>query len=126
MIQNQTLLKITDNSGAKIVRCIKVLGGFQRRYAYAGETIVVALQKIRNKNKHLSKVAKGDISRAVIVRTKAKKKKQDGLFISFTKNSAVLVNKQNKPIATRIKGPITQDVKKNKLMKLVSLSSGFL
>jgi large subunit ribosomal protein L14 len=126
MIQLQTILKITDNSGAKHVRCIKVLGGFQRRYAYSGEIIVVAVQKIRSKNKHLSKVAKGDVSRAIIVRTRYKNKKKDGLILGFNKNSAVLVNKQNKPIATRIKGPITQNVKKNRFMKLASLSSGFL
>lgn len=126
MIQLQTILKITDNSGAKDVRCIKVLGGFQRRYAYAGEVIVVAVQKIRSKNKHLSKVAKGDVSRAIIVRTRYKNRKKDGLILGFNKNSAVLVNKQNKPIATRIKGPITQNVKKNRFMKLASLSSGFL
>ena len=126
MIQLQTILKVTDNSGAKSSRCIKVLGGFQKKYGNSGELIIVAVQKIRNKNKYLSKVSKGDVSKAIIVRTKFKNRKRDGSFLIFNKNAVVLVNKQNKPIGTRIKGPVTQNIKKNKFMKLASLSSGFL
>ena len=126
MIQTQTILKITDNSGAKTGRCIKILGGFQQRYGYRGSTIILAIQKIRKKNKKFSKVKKGDVVRAVIVRTKFKEQKRDGFAVSFKENFVVLVNAQNKPIGTRIKGPVSQEVKKNKFMKLASLSSGFL
>lgn len=126
MIQTQTILKIIDNSGAKTVRCIKVLGGFQKRYCYAGDVIVVSVQKIRKKNKLLSKVQKGDVCHAIVTRTRSKKKRKDGLAISFKDNSGVLVNSQNKPLFTRIKGAVSRDLKKNNFMKLVSLSSGFL
>lgn len=126
MIQTQTILKMGDNSGAITGRCIRVLGGFQQRYAYRGDVIILAVQKIRKKNKKFSKVKKGDVARAVIVRTKAKEKKRDGFSVSFTENFAVLINAQNKPVGTRIKGPVGQEIRKNKFMKLVSLSSGFL
>jgi large subunit ribosomal protein L14 len=126
MIQSQTILKISDNSGAKTGRCIRVLRGFQRRYAGRGDVIILAVQKIRKKNKKFSKVKKGDVVKAVIVRTKSKEKKRDGFTVSFKENVVVLVNAQNKPIGTRIKGPVSQEVKKNKFMKLASLSSGFL
>lgn len=126
MIQNRSILTITDNSGAKTAKCIKVLGGFQRRYAYLGDTIVIAVQKIKSKNKYRSKVKKGDVLKAVITRTKFKKKRKDGFTFKFNINSGVLVNKQNKPLATRILGPVSKEMKTNKLMKLASLSAGFL
>jgi len=126
MIQNQSILTIVDNSGAKTAKCIKVLGGFQRRYAYIGNTIVVAIQKIRSKSKSKSKVKKGEVLRAVIIRTKFKKNKKDGSSFMFALNAGVLINKQNKPIATRILGPVTKELKTNKLMKVASLSAGFL
>jgi len=102
MIQTQSILIITDNSGAKTVKCIKVLGGFQRRYSYVGNTIVIAVQKLKKKNKYRSKVKKGEVLRAVITRTKSKKKRDDGLTFQFDINSGVLINKQNKPVGTRI------------------------
>lgn len=126
MIQNQSILIIVDNSGAKSARCIKILGGFQRRYAYMGDTVVVTVQKIRSKNKFRSKVKKGEVLRAVIVRTKFRKIKKDGSSFLFNLNAGVLINKQNKPIATRILGPVTKELKTNKNMKVASLSAGFL
>jgi large subunit ribosomal protein L14 len=126
MIQTQSILIINDNSGTKTAKCIKVLGGFQRRYAYLGDTIVVAVQKIKSKNKYRAKVKKGDVLRTVITQTKFKKKRKDGLMFKFNLNAGVLVNKQNKPIATRVIGPVTKEMKINKLMKLASLSAGFL
>ena len=126
MIQNQSILIIADNSGAKTAKCIKVLGGFQRRYAYTGDTVVVAVQKIKSKNKYRAKVKKGDVLRAVIIGTRFKEKRKDGLMFKFNFNSGVLVNKQNKPLSTRVTGPVTKEMKINKLMKLASLSPGFL
>jgi len=126
MIQNQSILTIVDNSGAKTAKCIKVLGGFQRRYAYIGNTIVVAVQKIKSKNKSKSKVKRGEVLRAIIIRTKFKKNKKDGSSFMFNLNAGVLINKQNKPIATRVLGPVTKELKTNKLMKVASLSAGFL
>lgn len=126
MIQTQSILTIVDNSGAKTAKCIKVLGGFQRRYAYIGNTVVVAVQKIRSKNKSKSKVKKGEVIRAIIIRTKFKKNKKDGSSFMFALNAGVLINKQNKPIATRILGPVTKELKTNKFMKVASLSAGFL
>ena len=126
MIQTQSILTIVDNSGAKTAKCIKVLGGFQRRYAYIGNTIVVAVQKIRSKNKSKSKVKKGEVLRAIIIRTKFKKNKKDGSSFMFALNAGVLINKQNKPVATRILGPVTKELKTNKFMKIASLSAGFL
>jgi large subunit ribosomal protein L14 len=117
---------INDNSGAKIAKCIKVLGGFQRKYAYLGNTVVVAVQKIKSKNKYRSKVKKGEVLRALIIKTKFRSVRKDGFLFKFSTNSGVLVNKQEKPLATRITGPITREMKKKKLMKLASLSSGFL
>jgi len=119
-------LTIVDNSGAKTAKCIKVLGGFQRRYAYVGNTVVVAVQKIRSKNKSKSKVKKGEVLRAIIIRTKFKKNKKDGSSFMFALNAGVLINKQNKPVATRILGPVTKELKTNKFMKIASLSAGFL
>jgi large subunit ribosomal protein L14 len=126
MIQSGTFLNVVDNSGAKIAKCIKVLGGFQRRYANIGNIVVVAIQKIRSKNKAKSKVKKGEVLRAIIIRTKFKKQKKDGSNFMFAINAGVLINKQNKPIATRILGPVTKDLKTNKFMKVASLSAGFL
>jgi large subunit ribosomal protein L14 len=126
MIQTQSILIITDNSGAKTVKCIKVLGGFQRRYSYVGNTIVIAVQKLKKKKKYRSKVKKGEVLRAVITRTKSKKKRDDGLTFQFDINSGVLINKQNKPVGTRIFGPVIKEMKNKKFMKLASLSSGFV
>jgi large subunit ribosomal protein L14 len=126
MIQTQTLLKIIDNSGAKSVQCIKTLGGFKRKYSYIGDTVITTIKKIRSKNKLLSKVKKGEIFSAIIIRTKFKQFRKDGSFLFFNENTCVLVDKQKKPVATRIFGPIPKELRINKLMKIASISSGFL
>nr|YP_010164011.1 ribosomal protein L14 [Thalassiosira nordenskioeldii]QRK25914.1 ribosomal protein L14 [Thalassiosira nordenskioeldii] len=126
MIQQQTILKVTDNSGAKTVKCIKVLNGFKRRFAIAGDTIIVSVQKLRNKSRSTSKVKKGEVHKAVILRTKSKLQKKDGTTTFFQLNAVSLINKQGKPIASRIIGPIPKVLKKRKKIKFVTLSSGFI
>ena len=122
MIQQQTLLKVADNSGAKYVKCIKVLGGFKRKIAFVGDFIMVSVQKLRNKSKKTSKVLKGDVYKAIVVRTKHKVKKNDGSFYFFTENAVSLLNKQNKILASRLLGPIPKKLKINKFLKLASIS----
>nr|YP_009495529.1 ribosomal protein L14 [Psammoneis japonica]AWQ64259.1 ribosomal protein L14 [Psammoneis japonica] len=126
MIQQQTILKVADNSGAKTVKCIKVLGGFKRRFAYLGDIIVVSVQQLRNKSKLTAKVQKGEVLKALIIRTKTKDRKKDGSAIFFNDNFVSLINKQGNPIATRIIGPIPKSLKKNKFMKFATLSAGFV
>lgn len=126
MIQQQTILKVTDNSGAKTVKCIKVLNGFKRRVATLGDTIIVSIQKLRNKARLTSKVKKGEVHKAIIIRTKNKTIKKDGTIIFFQSNAVSLINKQGKPIASRIIGPTPKILKKKKKIKFVTLSSGFI
>jgi large subunit ribosomal protein L14 len=126
MIQQQTILKVTDNSGAKTVKCIKVLNGFKRRFAILGDTIIVSIQKLRNKARLTSKVRKGEVHKAIIIRTKKKTAKKDGSLIFFQSNAVSLINKQGKPIASRIIGPLPKILKKKKKIKLGTLSSGFI
>ena len=126
MIQQQSVLKVVDNSGAKLVRCIKVLGGFKKRYANLGDIIVVSIQQLRNKSKKTSKVLKGAVFRALVVRTKTNKQKKDGSTRIFQENSVVLINKQGNPIGTRIIGPISKTLKKKKFIKFISLSRGLV
>jgi large subunit ribosomal protein L14 len=126
MIQHHTLLKVSDNSGAKIVKCIKVLGGFKKQFAKLGDTIVVSVQNLRNKSKKTSKVKKKEIYKALIVRTKNSTKQKDGSLISFYENSVVLLNNLGKPIGTRIIGPIPKILKKHKFQKLFSISTGLI
>lgn len=126
MIQQRSVLKVVDNSGSKIVQCIKVLGGFKKRYANLGDIIVVSVQQLRNKSKKTSKVLKGHVFRALVVRTKISKVKKDGSFVVLQENSVVLINKQGNPIGTRIVGPIPKILKKKKFMKFISLSRGLM
>nr|BBC77619.1 ribosomal protein L14 [Nitzschia sp. PL1-4] len=126
MIQQESILKVVDNSGAKTVKCIKVLGGFKRRYASLGDLIVVSVQQLRNKSKSTSKVLKGGVFRALVVRTKKQCKKRDGSLFLLEENAAVLINKQGNPIGTRILGPIPKSLKKKKFMKFISLSVGLI
>jgi len=126
MIQQQSILKVADNSGAKTVKCIKVLGGFKKRYANLGDVIVVSVQQLRNKSKKTSKVLKGGVFRALVVRTKTQYKKKDGSSFALNENSVTLINKQGNPIGTRILGPIPKTLKKKKFMKFVSLSIGLI
>lgn len=126
MIQQKTILKVFDNSGAKTVRCIKVLGGFKKKYASLGDTIVVSVQKLRNKSKKTSKVKKKEVYRALIIRTKTPYKKKDGSTIIFNENSVALMNKQGNPLGTRIIGPLPKLLKKQKVQKFLSISTGLI
>lgn len=129
MIQQQTILKVADNSGAKTVKCIKVLGGFKKKYAKLGSTIIVSVKELRNKAKITSKIQKKEIYKALIIQTKKKFKRKDGLTVFINnknKNSVVLMNKKGNPIATRILAPIPFDLKKKKLSKFLSISTGLI
>ena len=118
MIQMQTILDVADNSGAKKVGCIKILGGTRRRYASLGDVIVVSVKDaIPN-----SKIRKGEVVKAVIVRTKKEVGRSDGSFIKFDDNSAVLINPQGDPIGTRIFGPVARELRAKRFMKIVSLA----
>jgi large subunit ribosomal protein L14 len=118
MIQEETNLIVADNSGAKRVRCIRVLGGSGRQYASLGDLIVVAVKAaIPN-----GTVKKGEVSRAVIVRTKKEVKRKDGTYIRFDENAAVLINAQNEPRGTRIFGPVARELREKQFMKIVSLA----
>ena len=118
MIQTETNLSIADNSGAKRVQCIKVLGGSKRRYAAVGDVIVVSVKEAAPRGK----VKKGDVHRAVVVRTSKEIRRVDGSAIRFDSNAAVLVNAQGEPIGTRIFGPVTRELRSRNLMKIVSLA----
>jgi len=124
MIQQQTILKVSDNSGAKTAKCIKILGGFKRKFAIAGDTIVVSIQQLRNKSKKTSKVKKGEVYKALIIRTKKGIKNRSETFTTFNDNAISLINKQNNPVATRIIGPISKAVK-TKYAKFASIAAGF-
>ena len=126
MIQQQTILKVADNSGAKTVKCIKVLGGFKKKHASVGDLLVVSVQRLRTKSKKTSKVLKGEVFRALVLRTKTQYKKKDGSFFLLNENSVTLIDKQGNPIGTRILGPIPKTLKKKKFMKFVSLSVGLI
>jgi len=126
MIQQQTILKVADNSGAKSVKCIKILNGYNRQFAILSDIIIVSIQKLRNKARSVSKVQKGEVHKAVIIRTKKKITKKDGTITFFSTNAVSLISKQGKPIATRIIGPMPKKLKKKKNLKLATLSSGFI
>ncbi len=118
MIQMQTRLSVADNSGAKEVMCVKVLGGSKRRFASIGDIIVVSIKDaIPN-----SKVKKGDVAKAVVVRTTHKLKRPDGSYIKFDENSAVLINAAKEPIGTRIFGPVARELRAKQFVKIVSLA----
>jgi len=124
MIQEQTLVKISDNSGAKIAKCIKVLGGFKKKYAKIGDFIIVSIKELRNKEKENTKVKRGEVYKALVLRTKAiYNSKKLGSQIIFNENSVALINKQGNPIGTRILGPVLRALKKKKLQKFISISS---
>lgn len=118
MIQMQTNLEVADNSGAKRVQCIKVLGGSHRNIASVGDIIVVSIKDAIPRGK----VKKGDVHKAVIVRTAFPVKRADGTLIRFDKNAVVLINKQGEPIGTRIFGPVPRELRARKFMKIVSLA----
>jgi large subunit ribosomal protein L14 len=118
MIQMRTILEVADNSGAKRVQCIKVLGGSRRRYAELGDVIVVSIKEALPG----TKVKKGDVAHAVVVRTVHQTSRADGSYIRFDENSAVLVNKEREPIGTRIFGPVARELRAKKFMKIISLA----
>ena len=118
MIQAESVLAVADNSGAKVVQCIKVLGGSRRRYATLGDIIAVSIKEALPG----SKVKKGEMARAVIVRTKREMRRPDGSYIKFDDNSAVLINAQMEPVGTRIFGPVARELRGKRFMKIVSLA----
>jgi large subunit ribosomal protein L14 len=118
MIQVQTQMTVADNSGAKKVACIRVLGGTRRRYARVGDIIIVA---VKEAIPH-SKVKKGDVMRAVVVRTVKETRRSDGSYIRFDDNSAVLINPAGDPIGTRIFGPVARELRAKRFMKIISLA----
>ena len=118
MIQMETVLDVADNSGAKRVRCIKVLGGSKRKYATIGYVIVVSVKDAAPNGK----VKKGQVARAVIVRTRKEVRRKDGSYIRFDDNSAVLITKENEPVGSRIFGPVARELRARKFMKIVSLA----
>lgn len=124
MIQTQTILKVVDNSGAKIAKCIKVLGGFHKRYANLGDLIVVSVQELRNRSKKTSKVMKGSVFRALVIKVKKKCNKKDGSTFTLKENAVVLINKQGNLVGSRILSSIPRILKKKKFMKFVSVSLG--
>ncbi len=118
MIQMQSILEVADNSGAKRLGCIKVLGGTRRKYASLGDVIIVSIKDALPN----SKIKKGEVARAVIVRTKKEVERPDGSFIKFDDNSAVLINPQGEPIGTRIFGPVARELRAKRFMKIISLA----
>ncbi len=118
MIQMQTRLDVADNSGAKSVMCIKVLGGTRRKYASIGDVIVVTVKEASPN----AKVKKGEVLKAVVVRTRKELNRNDGTYIRFDTNSAVLINAQNEPIGTRIFGPVARELRAKNFAKIISLA----
>ena len=118
MIQQETRLKVADNSGAKEVLCIKVLGGSRKRYAKTGDLIVITVKKALPG----SNVKKGEVHKAVVVRTRKERKRKDGSYIRFDDNAAVLVNENKEPKGTRVFGPVARELWEKKFMKILSLA----
>ena len=118
MIQQETVLDVADNSGAKRVMCIRVLGGTRRRYAALGDVIIVAVQEALPS----ARVKKGEVARAVVVRTRREYGRNDGSYVKFDTNSAVLINEEGEPIGTRIFGPVARELRAKRFMKIISLA----
>ena len=118
MIQALSVLQVADNSGAKVVQCVKVLGGSRRRYARLGDVITVSIKEAMPN----SKVKKGTLAKAVVVRTRQEQRRPDGSYIKFDDNSAVLINPQREPLGTRIFGPVARELRGKRFMKIVSLA----
>ncbi len=118
MIQPYSMLKVADNSGAKRIMCIKVLGGTRKRYARVGD-IIVASVKEADPN---GKVKKGEVVRAVVVRTKKEFRRSDGTYVKFDENAAVIINNQKEPVGTRIFGPVVRELRAKEFMKIISLA----
>lgn len=125
MIQLQTILKVSDNSGAKDVKCIKVITG-KGKAAKLGDLLIVTVKSLKNRNKIMSKVKKGELYKGLLIRTKKKIFTKDGSNFKFEENSVILLNKNNKLIATRIIGPLPKYLKKNKIVKTLNISTGIV
>lgn len=123
MIQTQTIIKVADNSGAKSVKCIKILGGFKKKYAKIGDIIVVSIQHLRDNVKKDLKVKKKEVYKAIVIRTKIGYKKINGIKNLFMENAVILINKQENPIGTRIIGPLPKIIRSKKFQKIISLSN---
>lgn len=122
MIYKQTVLKVSDNSGAKTAKCIKILAS-NRKFGFAGELVLVSIKKLRNKSKKVLEIKKGQIYKAMIIRTKKNIKNKKGTITAFNQNCISLINKQNNPVATRILGPSSKKLKKN--LKINSICTHF-
>ncbi|MFQ5450594.1 MAG: 50S ribosomal protein L14 [Nitrospinaceae bacterium] len=118
MIQLRTVLEVADNSGAKVVQCIKVLGGSRRRYARVGDVIVVALKEVEPHGA----LKKGEVKKAVVVRTRKEIRRSEGSYIKFDSNAAVLINDAREPLGTRIFGPVARELRAKRYMKILSLA----
>lgn len=118
MIQLRTVLEVADNSGAKVVQCIKVLGGSRRRYARVGDIIVVALKEVEPNGA----LKKGEVKKAVVVRTRKEIRRPEGSYIKFDSNAAVLINDTKEPLGTRIFGPVARELRAKRYMKILSLA----
>lgn len=131
MIQQESILQVADNSGAKTVKCIKILGGYKKKNAKIGEIIVTSVQELRNKSKITSKVKKGEVYKALILRTKKTFAAKDGTIIFCSKktkknNSVILINKKGNPVGTRITEPIPFKLRKKQFMKFINISPGLI
>lgn len=131
MIQQESILQVADNSGAKTVKCIKVLGGYKKKNAKLGDMIIISVQELRNKSKVTSKVRKGEVYKALIIRTKKTFKKKDGTVLFCEKNtkknnSVILINKKGNLIGTRITEPIPFTLRKKQYTKFTSISPGLI
>jgi len=122
MIQEQTNLDVADNSGAKKVQCVKVIGGSKRRYASIGDEIIVSVKEALPK----SKVKKGEVKKAVVVRTRKEVPREDGTYVRFDDNAAVLVEEDGQPVGTRIFGPVARELRSNDYMRIISLAAEVL
>ena len=118
MIQKESLLKAADNTGAKKVQCIRVLGGFHRRYARLGDVVVVSVKEALPE----SNIKKGSVAKAVVVRTKKEQRRPDGSYIRFDQNAVVLINVQGEPVGTRIFGPVARELRWKEFTKIISLA----
>jgi large subunit ribosomal protein L14 len=125
MIQTQTKVKVIDNSGARIASCIKILGGSKNKVGSIGDTIVVSIKQVRARGNSILKIKKGKVSKGIIAHTKKETHRKDGQFIRFDQNSIILLSK-DKPLANRILGPVTKELKKNKVSKILSLASSII
>jgi len=126
MIQNNTIFRVSDNSGAKKVKCIKVLGGFKRRFAAVGDLVVGSIQSVKQHKKKKIKVKEGEVSHALVVRTCTKVSRKNFSRFCCQENAVVLMTNKKKPIATRVTGPVSKELRNSKFMRVASLSPGFI